>query len=159
MSRRAAQPADNVVALPDAAAKADTDDKSKLGHLKLSWLEALMSAYPEIDHATIRVALCIATAITQRRRRAYISKQTIADKTGVSLTRVKVALRKLRDEGWLIWKRTGDANIYELLLLPENVNDIDDRQIILRDRRNEARKTKRKRFREGPPTAHLNHPR
>jgi hypothetical protein len=132
-----------------AAAKADAADKSSLGSFKLSWLESIMSAYPEIDNAALRVGLCIALALNQRRW-AYISTKAISDRTGISVTRVKVALAKLRDHGWLIWKRTRDANVYKLLLLDKNQIDIEARQTNLSDRGDEARKTKRRRFRDSP---------
>lgn len=127
-----------------AAAKADADDKRSLGSIKLTWLQTIMSAFPEIDHATYRVAACIAFTVNQASRYARISSQAIADKTGVSLTQVKAARKTLRDHGWLIWKRTRDANLYKLILLERNVSDIDDRQNIRRDRRNEVRKAKAK---------------
>ena len=129
-----------------AAVKADADDRRSVGSLKLNFLQTVMSAYPEIDHATYRVAACIAFTINQASRYARISDRAIADKTGVSLTLVKEARRTLRDNGWLVWKRTRDANLYKLMLLEENVSDIDDRQTICRDRRNEARKTRQSRF-------------
>lgn len=134
----------NQVAIDKAAAKTDADDKRSVGSMKLTWMQTIMSAYPEIDHATYRVAACIAFAVNQASRYARISSQTIADKTGVSLTQVKAARKTLRDHGWLTWKRTRDANLYRLMLLERNVSDIDDRQTICRDRRNEARKAKRK---------------
>jgi hypothetical protein len=140
-------------------ASMDRSEMAKvLGSFKLSWLESIMSAYPEIDNAALRVGLCIALALNQRRW-AYISTKAISDRTGISVTRVKVALAKLRDHGWLIWKRTGDANVYKLLLLDKNQIDIEARQTILSDRRDEARKTKRRRFRDSPWAGHLKHPR
>lgn len=148
--------ADNIVQFADkAAAKADTDDKRSLGSLKLTWLQTIMSAHPEIDHAAYRVAACIAFAINQASRYARISDQAIADKTGVSLTQVKVARNALRDHGWLVWKRTRDANLYKLVLLERNVSDIDDRQTIYRDRRNEARKATQSRFPDSRACADL----
>ena len=145
----------NQAAIDKAAAQADADDKRSLGSFKLDWLQTLMSAYPEIDHATYRVAACIAFTVNQASRYARISSQTIADKTGVKLTKVKAARTTLRDHGWLVWKRTRDANLYKLISLERNVSEIDDRQTICRDRRNEARKSTQKRFREGCPRDHL----
>jgi biotin operon repressor len=145
----------NQAAIDRAAAKADADDKRTLGSLKLTWLQNVMSAYPEIDNATFRVAACIAFAVNQSSRYARISSQAISDKTGVSLTQVKEARKKLREHGWLIWKRTRDANIYRIFLLPKNVNDIADRQTICRDRRNETRKARQQGFQDGRPADYL----
>ncbi len=134
----------DIIDFNQAAAQkaADADAKRSIGSLKLYWLEKLMSARPEIDHPTYRVAACIAFTINQGTQQARISDLTVAHKTGICPTQVRVARMKLRDLGWLIWKRTRDTNLYKLLLLERNVRDIEDRQTILRDKRKEARKTR-----------------
>jgi alkylated DNA nucleotide flippase Atl1 len=123
--------------------KADADKKRSIGSLKLEWIEALGSD-KKISHATLRVAIFIALAVSQGSEEAYISIAALVDKSGVAPRHVRAAINKLRREGWLTWKRTRDANRYTLEFPVRKINEILDRQTILRDRRKEARAKGRK---------------
>jgi hypothetical protein len=63
-----------------------------------------------------KVAYVIANQVDEIRNTAFISDVAIADKAGgISERQVGRSRKLLRDTGWLSWKRTYTANVYNLL--------------------------------------------
>jgi hypothetical protein len=109
--------------------------------LKLDWINALMSD-SKISSTAFRVGFCIIQHVNEHTGLAFVSDETISDKTATCNRQVREARNLLRDKGWLIWKRTRTANRYRLLA--NNLNAIIDEQIIkkeLRIERRDRRKT------------------
>jgi hypothetical protein len=104
--------------------------------LKLDWINALMSD-GEVSSTAFRIGFCIIQHVNERTGVAFVSDETISDKTGIRNRQVREARNLLRDNGWLIWKRTRTANIYRLLAT--NINAITDEQILKREQRQDRR--------------------
>ena len=104
---------------------------------KLDWLTAL-SADPRIDARAFEVGFCIMQHVNKRTRTAFVSTETISEKTGIPVRYVERARATLRKAGWMTWRRTGTANVYSPLDGP--MNAILDQQTLLKDQRDERRK-------------------
>ena len=107
---------------------------------KLDWLNALMSD-GKISSTAFRVGFCIAKHINQHTGITFVSDETIGDETNISRRRIIEARNLLKNEGWVIWKRTRTANVYRLL--SDNLNAILDEQIKKSDLREERRLARR----------------
>jgi hypothetical protein len=109
---------------------------------KLDWLRCLCFD-PMLLPYDFRVAFVIAQHINQRTQTARLSDETIADESAGSDCNVKRSRARLREAGWLTWRRTQTANVYKLRF--EKMSGIMDAIIVSRDARNERR---RKRHRQ-----------
>jgi hypothetical protein len=117
----------------------DSPSNTKFTSIKLRWMTSVMSAaLTSIDKC---VAFIIMNAINEKTRDWKLSDETIAALLGntVSISSVKRARKRLRDAGWIGWKRTRDANVY--FLCHENVwaamDEIMKGRMARRERRNE----------------------
>jgi hypothetical protein len=109
---------------------------------KLDWLDAVM-ADERLDARAKVVAYGIAMHLNRTRGDAFVSDRTIADKTGCrSVRTVQGGRRDLQSCGWIVWKRTGTANIYSMLKGQMEV--VVKRQKILKTARESARKKMRR---------------
>jgi hypothetical protein len=80
---------------------------------KLDWLTCVRFDRRINDHA-YRVAATIADHLNEKTGRTMLSDDVIAFETGSKWPRKAVRARKLlRESGWLKWRRTRSANIYE----------------------------------------------
>jgi hypothetical protein len=90
------------------------------------------------------VAFVIMNAINEKTRDWKLSDETIAAQLGntVSISSVKRARKRLKEGGWIGWKRTRDANVY--FLCHENVwatmDEIMRQRMERKARRNKARR-------------------
>jgi len=107
---------------------------------KLDWLNAL-SADPKMDSKAFEVGFCIAQCINQVSHLAFLSDETIADKTHISRPGIIRARMALQKRGWVDWKRTGGANHYWILM--NNVGALVDYQQTLK-RERDANRERRK---------------
>jgi hypothetical protein len=119
---------------------------------KLDWMTAL-SADPRIDARAFEVGFQIAQHVNMQTGVAFISDDTIGDKTGIPRRWVLRARSDLRDAHWINWKRTRTANLY--WTLGDNINCVTDHQIMLRDARAERRTKAKLSHQVAPRVAHL----
>ena len=84
---------------------------------KLDWLDAVM-ADQGIDARAKVVAFCLMQHVNRNIGSAFVSDQTIVDKTGIPMTWVIRARKELRSAGWITWKRTRTASVYSTLTDP-----------------------------------------
>jgi hypothetical protein len=123
---------------------------------KFDWLTAL-NADPLMDARAFKVGFCIMQHVNQHSGKAFLSDETIADKTNVPIRSVQRARAALRDRGWLAWRRTRTANVY--WSVADNMNAVTDHQTMLKDARDEKRKRRREAPRlvdqDPPPVADL----
>jgi hypothetical protein len=93
------------------AAKSTTVTGRKLDWLKCVAFDPRLKSYPY----DFKVAFQIAQHVNERTGNAFVSDETIADKTGGgSVRNVWNARHRLRDAGWLTWRRTRTASVYSL---------------------------------------------
>src|SRR5258708_2903533 len=118
---------------PEATAIEAAKQRSFTGD-KLDWMAAL-SADSRVDARAFEVGFQIAQHINAKKGVAFVSDETISDKTGIPQRWVQRARATLRDAGWIDWKRTQSANVY--WTLGDNINAVTDHQVMLRDARNE----------------------
>ncbi|MGY4237306.1 hypothetical protein ACVIIW_006253 [Bradyrhizobium sp. USDA 4449] len=119
---------------------------------KLDWLSAL-SGDPRLDARAFEVGFQIAQHVNAQTGVAILSDDTISDKTGIPKRWVLRVRNALRSAGWINWKRTKTANIY--WTLGGQINQVTDRQIVLREMRQERRLKLRNAQQETPPVAYL----
>lgn len=130
-------------------------DRAKLRSFtgdKLDWLSAL-SADPRLDARAFQVGFQIAQHVNAQTGVAILSDETISDKTGIPRRWVQRARNALRSAGWIDWKRTKTANVY--WTLGGQINQVVDRQIVLKELRQERRQRARTTPQELPPVAYL----
>ena len=118
----------------------EVDLLSSFASEKLDWIDTLI-ADPTLDARAKLVGICIMQHVNQNSREAFLSDETLSDKTSISIRSVHRARTALRNASWLAWRRTRTANVY--VPLTTRMNAIIDRQILLRDERNERRKRRR----------------
>jgi hypothetical protein len=116
---------------------------AKFTSIKLRWMTAFMSTtgFTSFDKC---VAFVIMNAINEHTRDWKLSDETIAallGRKGPNAARSVIRSRmKLRDAGWIGWKRTRDANVY--FLCHENMwaamDEIMQGRAARRARRNET---------------------
>lgn len=109
---------------------------------KLDWLVCL-SYDPHISPMMFEVGFAVMQHVNAKTLRAWVSDETIAEKTGVCIRDVQRARNRLRNVGWLSWKRTGKANVYEPLF--DRIDSILDELTIMRDERKERQRVRRER--------------
>ena len=81
---------------------------------RLDWLKCV-SFDRSIQPYDFEVAFQIAQHLNEKTATAFVSDETIADKTGGGSSRnVWNSRIRLRDAGWLTWRRTRTANVYSL---------------------------------------------
>jgi hypothetical protein len=107
---------------------------------KLDWMDAV-AADPRVPALAFEVGFIIAQAINARTEIAFVSDDTIADRTGCKRRAVHSARNLLRECGWIEWKRTRTANEYRLRF--EKINLVLDMQTVKRDQRAERRQKRR----------------
>ncbi|HWX89269.1 MAG TPA: hypothetical protein VNY75_03115, partial [Rhizomicrobium sp.] len=103
---------------------------------KLDWLTAMV-ADRRLDARAKVVAFCIRQHHNQETGTAYVSDQTISDKTGIPKRWVQRARNALRGTGWIDWRRTRTANVYWTLIGP--MAEITAQQWELKQQRQEKR--------------------
>ena len=136
---------------PNVTAGEAAEKRSFTGD-KLDWMTALC-ADPRIDARAFRVGFTIAQHINMRKGVAFISDETISDKTSIPTRWVQRARALLRTTRWIDWKRTQSANLY--WILPGNIDPVTDHQIMLRDARADRRASPKSNRRVSPRVAHL----
>jgi hypothetical protein len=104
----------------------------KLDWLKCVCFDRLVQPYD------FKVAFVIGQHINQKTLTACLSDETIADESGGSARNVKRSRVRLREAGYISWRRTRTANVYRLRF--EKVSGIFDAIISSRDARKERRK-------------------
>jgi hypothetical protein len=120
---------------------------------KFDWLDALMADH-RIDARAKVVAFCIMQHLNRGTGLAFVSDPTISDKTGIPKTWVLRARNALRAAGWIIWKRTGTANVYSTLTEPMAM--VAEHQQKLKKARQDRRgDAPRVTHRDPPPVAEL----
>lgn len=102
-------------------------------------------ADPKMDAKAFEVGFCIAQCINQFSNVAFLSDETIADKTQLSRPSIIRARHKLKGRNWITWERTGGANHYRLS--NTNVEAVGDFQRVLKGER-DAQRAMRKRLKE-----------
>lgn len=142
--------ADRPANLPASAAEAA--EKRSFTGSKLDWMAAL-SADPRIDARAFEVGFQIAQHLNMKKGVAFVSDDTITDKTGIPRRWVQRARADLKLYGWIGWERTRTANIY--WTLGDNLNPVLDHQVMLKDARDERRSRRKSGHRVAPPMAHL----
>lgn len=110
---------------------------------KLNWVRCVMHD-PLVPPWAFEIAYCIISHVNASYGRAFVSDETLADESGISVRTVRRARSLLHAAGWLNWKRTSTANVYEPLF--EKVNGMLDAILIKRDERQERRKQRRTRL-------------
>jgi hypothetical protein len=105
---------------------------------KLDWLDAMM-ADDRLGSSDKIVAYCIRQHVNRDTGTAYLSDETIADKTRIGIRWVRMARNKLRAAGWITWTRKTrtSANIYSTLTGP--MASIVERQQEFKKQREERR--------------------
>jgi hypothetical protein len=89
-----------------------TDLVKEFTSRKLDWLKCC-SFDRLLEPLDFKVGFVIIQHVNAKKGTAILSDETIADKTGGgSVRNVSRARCRLRDAGWLTWKRTRTANVY-----------------------------------------------
>jgi hypothetical protein len=104
---------------------------------KLDFLTCL-AADPRIKPMVFEVAFCISQHIKASTRLAFVSDQTVREKTNISERDVYRARRRLKETGWLDWRRTSTANVYSFS--DANMNGVRDALEIRRQARQDRRR-------------------
>lgn len=130
----------NSAAAPAQDAETSSDEIAKtFTGQKLDWMKCV--AFDTcVSPRAFEVGFCIIQHVNARTCRAFLSDETIADGTGSCLRDVGRARKQLRLAGWLTWKRTGGANLYEPLF--HRINAVLDAITDKRDQRQERRQRK-----------------
>ena len=109
---------------------------------KLDWLKCCCFDR-RLQPYDFRVSYAIAQHINAETGSTMLSDQTIADETGGRTTRcVRRSRVRLRDAGWLTWKRTSSANVYRMKF--DRFEEVRDFARELRELRRESRERQRK---------------
>jgi hypothetical protein len=109
---------------------------------KLTWMSCVMSTTTLTPFEKC-VAYVIENAINEHTRDWKLSDETIAALAGRpgAIRAVQRARRRLRDAGWIGWKRTRDANVYFLCHenVPAAMDEITKGRLARKERRNKSR--------------------
>lgn len=117
------------------------DDAKTFTSRKLDWLDCLAHD-PLVAPWAFEIGHCIMSHLNAKNGRAWVSDETLADKSGSSERTVRRARSQLRAAGWITWKRTSTANVYTPLF--QKVNAMLDSIISKRDERKERRERRRR---------------
>lgn len=118
------------------SADAETKRSTFTGH-KLDWMKCV-SFDRRLESYDFKVGFVIAQHVNQHTGTAMLSDETIADEAGNGSVRNTVRARqRLRDAGWIAWRRTRTANVYELRF--DNVERYLDMITVSRDARRDRR--------------------
>lgn len=118
-----------------------TDDSAKtFTSRKLDWLDCLAHD-PQVAPWAFEIGYCIMSHVNAKKGCAFVSDETLADKSGMSVRTVRRARSLLRDAGWITWKRTSTANVYAPLF--QKMNAMLDSIISKREARKERREMRR----------------
>jgi hypothetical protein len=109
---------------------------------KLNWLRCVMHDRM-VPPWAFEIAYCIISHLNARNGRAFVSDETLADLSGISGRTVRRARRLLRTAGWLRWKRTSTANVYEPLF--GKISGMMDHIQVQREERQERRERRKHR--------------
>jgi hypothetical protein len=120
-------------------AAAPTDDTKSFTSWKLD-LQKYLLADPRLKPACKLVAICILHHVNVRTRQAFVSAETISDKTCVCLRDIGRARKQLKETGWLDWFHTRTANTYTFS--DKNLNVMRDHEVLQKDARDTRRKQK-----------------
>ncbi|PYF03836.1 hypothetical protein BJ122_10593 [Rhodopseudomonas faecalis] len=134
------------------AADSDRERLKAFTGQKLDWMSALC-ADPRIGPRAFQVGFCIAQHINRETGLAILCDDTIRDKTGIANRWIARARNELRDAGWIDWRRTRTANVYTTSDGPMNM--VIDRQMLLKEERDERREKRKSLRQELPPVAYL----
>lgn len=107
---------------------------------KLDWLKCC-AFDRRIQPWDFEVAFVISQHVNARTLSAMLSDEAIADEAGGSPRNVRRARERLRSAGWIKWRRTRTANIYEMLF--EKIGGILDAITAVRDERRDRRNARR----------------
>ena len=122
------------------AAVVPDDNAKTFTSRKLDWLDCLAHD-PLISALAFEIGYCIMSHMNAKNGRAWVSDETLADKSGNSERTVRRARSQLRAAGWFTWKRTSTANVYTPLF--QKMNSMLDSIISKRDERKERRERRR----------------
>jgi hypothetical protein len=136
-----------------AAPKLQEQEQASFTSRKLDYCKAC-NFDPRVEPYDFKVVYLIAQHINEKTGMALLSDETIADETGGSPRSVRRSRNRLRDAGWLSWRRTSTANIYALDY--SNVGPIFDLITVSRDERRERRGRRRKGIHDRPLLAEHN---
>lgn len=122
---------------------------------KLDWQQCV-SFDPRVTPLAFEVGCCILRHVSHRNYLAQIADQTIAEEIHSSWRNVLRARAVLLRAGWLTWKRTRNASVYEIQF--GQVERHLDMFIADRERRKEGYKRRKSRVRALPNLAGLKSP-
>jgi Helix-turn-helix domain len=123
------------------AAVAPGDNAKTFTSRKLDWLDCLAHD-SMVAPLAFEIGYCIMSHLNAKSGRAWVSDETLADKSGNSERTVRRARTQLRAAGWITWKRTSTANVYTPQF--QKVNAMLDSIISKRDERTERREKRRR---------------
>jgi hypothetical protein len=119
---------------------------------KLDWMSGL-SGDPRLDSRAFEVGFCIAQHVNRKTGVAILSDDTISDRTGIPRRWVLRARSRLRETGWISWRRTKTANVY--WTTADSLDAVADHQVLLKDARADRRAAAKAGCLVAPPMAHL----
>jgi hypothetical protein len=122
---------------------------------KLDWLDTL-AFDRRLSPLAFKVGFRIIQHVNASTGRTRISDATIADEIGCPARNVYRPRILLRDTGWLTWRRTRTANIYEIKF--DNVERLLDLMTAARDVRKEQWQRRQNRLRDHALVRNLNQP-
>jgi hypothetical protein len=108
---------------------------------KLDLLQCL-AADPRIRRMVFEFAFCILQHMNSKTLQAFVSDETVRDKTGICERDAYRARQVLKATGWLDWRRTRTANIYTFS--DKNVNTTFDLLELKKEARQDRREKKRR---------------
>jgi predicted transcriptional regulator len=100
-------------------------------------LQKYLMADSRLKPADKLVAICILHHLNAQYGKAFVSEETIGDEVCISRSSVQRAIRRLKKTGWLASRKTITANIYGFS--DRNINSMIDRQLVLREARQQKR--------------------
>ena len=120
---------------------------------KLTTLNYLASD-PRLRPADKLAAFGIMRHVNWRTRIACVSIETVSDEVCIRRRHVLQAIKRLKDTGWLMTRRTMGASIYGFS--DQNINGLIDREIVLKEAREVRREARRAlNTTDVHPSAHL----
>jgi hypothetical protein len=95
---------------------------TKFTSLKFNWLDCILND-DRLKPAAFKVAYAILQTVNSVTLVGWLSDETLVDVTGISRAEVQRHRKSLKACGWLTWKRTKTANLYQPLFdqLPDGL--------------------------------------